>query len=241
MELSVQMYSLRGEVEREGLAAVLGTIRRAGFSGVELAGFYGMDAGALAEQIKAAGLRATGMHVSIDDLADTDKLTADAGALGLRDVIIAWMDEARRADLPATLRRIETAADRLDGLRLGYHNHDFEFDPKYGDILGELSKVGKLYFEPDIFWFAAAGADAQKFFAANAARIMAVHLKELSPLGKDDFNPLPGRGAAGCAEAVRFAKKENHAYIVLEAEKLNVPYGEYLQETARFVRAVTEA
>lgn len=53
---------------------------------------------------------------------------------------------------------------------------------------------------------------------------MALHLKELSAKGVEDFNPIPGEGVTGCADVVRLGRRLGHEYIVLEAENLAIPY-----------------
>lgn len=235
MLLSIQMYSLREAVETEGLAVVLQAVAESGFSGVELAGTYGLPPEELRALLDSRGLIATGMHVGMDELADTQKLADTARALGLTDIIVAWSNgDAGNMDV------IQTAADALTGFRVGYHNHDHEFAPPAKAFLDRLLN-SKVMLEPDIFWLKAAGRDPMKFLEAYADRVLAVHMKELSSEGVKACNPAPGCGVSGCADALRFAIQQGHRYIVLEFERLNVPYRQYLSETVAFVKSVLEA
>ena len=236
MIISVQMYSLRTDVEREGLDAVLAKVKAAGFDGVELAGTYGLTAAELKDKLDAAGLIATGAHVGWDKLtADAAACVAEAETLGYKDVICPgiWKEEMQRPGLFDDIKAV--AAAMPAGFRLGYHNHAHEFED--GDFLKALyDNVPAMWFEPDTFWLKVAGKDVMGYCDSLAPRVMALHLKELSAKGKDDFNPVPGDGVTGCEAVVKLARKLDHGYIVLEAEKLASPFDEYLRLTAEFIK-----
>lgn len=238
MKLSVQMYSLRAEVEKEGLDKVLSNVRAAGFDGVELAGTYGLSAAELRKKVDDNGLTVTSAHVAWNLLTDDVKAcVAEAETLGYKDIIIPciWGDLMKAPDIFEQVNKV--AAGIPQGFRLGYHNHAHEFEG--GDFLkGLYDNVPSIMFEPDTFWLKVAGKDVIAYCETLNPRIMALHLKELSAKGRDDFNPVPGEGVTGCADVVRLARKLKHDYIVLEAEKLAVPYTEYLEQTARFVNSV---
>ena len=238
MILSVQMYSLRAEVEKEGLDKVLRSVRASGFDGVELAGTYGLSAAELRKKLDDNGLTVTSAHVAWNLLTDDVKAcVAEAEALGYKDIICPgiWGDAIKSPDIFDSVNRV--AAGIPEGFRFGYHNHAHEFEG--GDFLkGLYDNVPSIMFEPDTFWLKVAGKDVIKYCETLNPRIMALHLKELSAKGRDDFNPVPGEGVTGCADVVRLARKLKHDYIVLEAEKLAVPYTEYLEQTARFVNSV---
>lgn len=236
MIISVQMYSLRGDVEREGLDAVLKKVRASGFDGVELAGTYGLPAAELRKKLDDNGLRATGAHVGWDLLNKSVPACVEtAAALGYADIICPgiWTD---RMGQPELLDEVNAVARQIPaGFRFGYHNHAHEF--VNGDFLKSLyDNVPGVLFEPDTFWLKVAGKDVISYCESLAPRVMALHLKELSAKGKDDFNPVPGDGVTGCADVVGLARKLGHEYIVLEAEKLAIPFDEYLRLTAEFIK-----
>ena len=239
MVLSVQMYSLRGDVERDGLDSVLSKIKKSGFDGVELAGTYGFEPTELSKKLDDNGLVVTGAHVGFDLLSKSVAECVDtAAALGYHDIICPWLDKSL-----FTVETAEKFARMIEELppeyRLGYHNHAHEFEN--GDFLKLLyDNVPKMLFEPDTFWLKVADKDVVGYCRSLAPRVMALHLKELSPAGKDDFNPLPGEGVTGCASVVKLAREFMCGYIVLEAEKMGVPFDEYLASTAEFCNAILE-
>ena len=206
--LSVQLYSLRDAVEREGLEQVLAAVRESGFTGVELAGLYGLTPAQLKAKLDAAGLAATSAHVGM----------------------AAWSDAS-----PKHVDTLLAAAKALPGYRIGYHNHAHEFEPQNAEFLQKLLS-SDVWLEPDIFWLKVAGLNPIEFLQAHAHKILAVHMKELSADGREAANPVPGQGVSGCVDAVQFAAERNHRFIVLEAEKFDMPYRDYLAATAKFFR-----
>ena len=228
--LSVQLYSLRDAVEREGLEQVLAAVRESGFAGVELAGLYGLTPSALKAKLDAAGLVATSAHVGMDELAAPETLKATADALGFKDIVAAWSDAS-----PKHVDTLLAAAKALPGYRIGYHNHAHEFEPQNAEFLQKLL-AADVWLEPDIFWLKVAGLNPIEFLHTHAQKILAVHMKELSADGREAANPVPGQGVSGCVDAVKFAAEHDHRFLVLEAEKFDMPYRDYLAATAKFFR-----
>jgi sugar phosphate isomerase/epimerase len=71
---------------------------------------------------------------------------------------------------------------RSSGLRLCYHNHDFEFAPKAGgrpiDTLLERLDRKLVGLEVDVFWVTTAGLDPVAWLHQNAGRVELLHLKD---------------------------------------------------------------
>lgn len=102
MILSVQMYSLRNDVGRDGLETVFKKIKAAGFGGVEFAGTYNMRLDDLKKMLDDNGLVATGAHVGWDLLNKSVAECVDtAAALGYKDIICPgiWKDEIWQPDI----------------------------------------------------------------------------------------------------------------------------------------------
>jgi sugar phosphate isomerase/epimerase len=81
---------------------------------------------------------------------------------------------------------------RETGLRLCYHNHDFEFEPKPGGrpietLLQRLDK-SLVRLEVDAFWVSMAGESAATFIRQNASRVEMVHLKDRKPRAPRTFD-----------------------------------------------------
>src|SRR4029079_16825966 len=108
------------------------------------------------------------------------------GGVGWNRVIVPWMPETDRA----TAAPVRAFASELgeyarrraeDGLRLGYHNHDFEFRAGEGPtiweiLLGALPSVVEL--ELDVYWASVGGRDPVAEIGAIADRVRLLHMKD---------------------------------------------------------------
>jgi sugar phosphate isomerase/epimerase len=72
---------------------------------------------------------------------------------------------------------------KADGIRFGYHNHNFEFvkvgDRTGFDILVAESDPASVSFELDVGWAAAAGQDPVALFRKYLGRYTAMHIKDI--------------------------------------------------------------
>jgi len=76
------------------------------------------------------------------------------------------------------------AALKRAGLKLAYHNHNVEF-VKHGsrtayDLLLENTEPGVVWFEMDVGWVAAGGADPIALLRAHRHRFRLMHVKDLT-------------------------------------------------------------
>lgn len=195
-EFTYQLYSSRNHGPLDKTLAMLAT---AGYAGVEgYGGIYeGLDAGALAAlraALDAVGLRMPTGHVSLA-LIETEpaRAVALAQALGIGALFVPFLPPAERprdaAGWQAFGRRLGRAGApiRAAGLRFGWHNHDFEFQPLDDGsmpIAHLLDAAPELDWEADIAWIARGGADPFPWIERYAPRITAVHVKDIAPAGE---------------------------------------------------------
>lgn len=195
MRLSLQLYTLREPLQHD-VDGVLAEIARTGLEYVELAGTCGPPPAAFRARLDEHGLKVSGAHVPIgaleDDLA---RVVAECRALDNEWVIVPWVEEARRdwfalaQDLSALGRRL---AD--EGLRLAYHNHQFELGPDEGlRTLIVESNPALVNFQFDLGWLRAAGEDPQEWLWEFGPRVPLVHLKDLRP-GAENPHVAAGDG-----------------------------------------------
>ena len=112
----------------------------------------------------------------------------DMQALGVTYVIVPWLGEAERnlagyQKLGGELK--QWAAQAPAGIRVGYHNHDFEFAKVDGDrtgldVLAETAGP-QVDLELDIFWAVKAGQDPLAVARRHPNRIKLVHAKDAGP------------------------------------------------------------
>jgi sugar phosphate isomerase/epimerase len=200
-QIALQLYTVR-ELAAADLTGTLRAVAAAGYRSVELAGLPEVEPGRLSDLLGDAGLTPIASHESIETLrADPGAVADRLVTLGSPRVIVPWMaPEWRRTVLD--VRRFAAAiasiavplADR--GLRVGYHNHDFEFGPLEGttiwDVLvAELPSAIEL--ELDIYWLSVGGRDPVAEIQAARDRVRLLHMKDRAP-GPEPHDAPAGTG-----------------------------------------------
>lgn len=191
--LGVQLYTLRS-VLADDLDGTLAAVGRVGYQEVELAGLYGLTPREMRAKLDTVGLRATSSHQSVDDVrGDWARVLDGARELGQRLVVVPSIPASERT--PDGLRRLaddfNRAGDaaRSAGLRLGYHNHDWEHRALPDgtlpiDLLLERTDPTVVDWQMDIFWTVHGGADPARYLNDAAGRVTSVHVKDRSPDGR---------------------------------------------------------
>jgi len=193
--LGVQLYSVRDDLGPADLGATLGRLAAMGFTHVEPYRILD-DTGRLAAAIDAAGLAVTAAHANVVS-ADQEAFLAAAGRLGLRTLIVPWTEPdglRDRAGVDALAAAVNGAARRAAdrGIRVGYHNHDFEFSQRVDGVPAYQILVDALdddvILELDTYWASVGGADVFELIPRLAGRIRFLHVKNEPP---DDDDPPP--------------------------------------------------
>src|SRR5690606_27440629 len=189
--LAVQMYTLRnaGSLEEQ-----LKIVHDAGVRAVETVGTQNVPAAELRQLLERYSIRPVSAHVGLHELrGDLDALVASHRALGNSMLVVPWLQEAERPTdaegWRALGRELGALAERLQpmGMRLAYHNHEFElaeFDGTTGlELLFEAAGPA-LAVELDLAWVARAGHDPAAFLGKFPGRVYAVHAKDKAPEGQ---------------------------------------------------------
>ena len=201
MKISVQIYSLRNAGD---LNTQLTLAKQAGFEWIESVATHGLTPAQFAKALLDHGLKLSSMHASLELLETQPGHVVEAcKAASCSLVIMPWLP---RGELSATGAGWAAMGQRLagigaglaqHGLRLGYHNHDFEFFSYDGrsaiEWLFDAVPASQLGWEADLGWVRRAGQDPLHWIKRYADRLVAVHAKDIAPDG-------PRRGEDGwCA------------------------------------------
>ena len=161
LPIGLQLYSLRDEASAN-LALTLEKVRHMGYTGIEFAGLYGHSAQEVSRLLEKNDLLPVSAHVPLAELlADPAGTVAQYKAIGCSYIAIPWLEEARRPGQPLyeqTLEQIRKIAEEClhQGLKLLYHNHDFEFtklDGEYAlDRMYATIPASLLQTELDTCW-----------------------------------------------------------------------------------------
>ncbi len=225
-QIALQLYTVR-ELAARDLPRTLAAVSAAGYGAVELAGLPDLRTGELARLLDASNLRVVASHEGIERLRDgVDAVAARLAEVGCPRVIVPWMPEDDRRDVDAVRRfaaELATLADELEprGMRLGYHNHDFEFAPLGGTtvwdvMLDELPSAVAL--ELDVYWAAVGGRDPAAEIRANPGRIQLLHMKDRAA-GEAPHDAPVGDGILPIPDLVEAARSSGVEWFIVEQDE----------------------
>jgi sugar phosphate isomerase/epimerase len=203
---ALQLYTVREQltVDRPG---VLARVAALGYGAVEPFGILD-DPDGLRADLDAAGLFACSVHaVPIGEQADA--VVRAARTLGADTVIVPYLPPARFAGADGVrdlARELNERAAWLagQGLRLGYHNHDFELSSLVGgtpalEVLADQLDDAVL-LEVDTYWAAVGGQDVPALLRRLGDRVRYLHVKDGPAVSRDDFMTAVGAGRLPVAE-----------------------------------------
>jgi sugar phosphate isomerase/epimerase len=189
--IGIQLYTVRSVMAHDA-DGTLGALAAIGYTEVELAGLYGMQATAMRQLLDHHGLEAVSGHLSLRDMRrDWPRALADAATVGQHYIVCADIDQSewtadgfrRAAD---DLNRFAESA-RQHRLQLAYHNHMYEFTPVSGivpyEILLTRCDSHLVQMEVDIMWMTKAGGDPVSYFDRYPGRFPMVHVKDMTKAG----------------------------------------------------------
>jgi len=235
--VGLQLYSLREELPKD-VRGTIAKVAKAGFKEVETYGFsikdqfWGLTPAEFKKLLDDNGLKSPSGHFSLGSYltdGNTDELKAAIAAakvLGSEYVTIPWLDESIRKnadDYKKLAVKINEAGKLAKdaGIRLAYHNHNFEFE-KQGDTTGYqilLKGTDKnlVDFELDLYWVIRSGNDPIKLFKENPGRFTMWHVKDMD---KTDpaLNAEVGTGSINFKPIFAEAKLSGMKHFFVEHE-----------------------
>jgi sugar phosphate isomerase/epimerase len=233
--ISIQLYSLRGlgSVDLE-----LDTAKAAGFRHVETVGSHLDNAASVAAKMKLRGLTASSSHVSLGALRERpEAVIAGCRTLGIGQLFMPPVPPPER-DMPApgwTALGCELGgmAERFqsEGIRLGYHNHNWELTPKDGaktalDLLFGAATGSPLTWQVDVAWLVRGGADPKAWIERYKDRVVSAHVKDIAPAGQgldEDGWADVGHGVLDWRDLWRCCRAAGARWMVVEHDKPSDP------------------
>lgn len=188
----VQLYTVRESMATD----VLGTLRAIagiGYKEVEFAGYGDLSPQQVRGLLDDLGLKSPSSHVNaVETREDPLPLIEKATAVGNDYVTVAWLNPEDRQSLDDYRRWADTFNQagevcRENGIRLAYHNHDFELLPIDGqlpfDILLSETDPALVDFELDMFWVRKAEQDIVDVLNRAPERFTMAHIKDMDEQG----------------------------------------------------------
>lgn len=190
--LSLQLYSVRNALD-EDVARTIARVAETGFTQVE-ASYRVLSRGPeLLDAIRANDLISPTMTSPLLDV-DRDAVFATAKELGAHTVIETFIPEQHWGSVGDVARiadELNAAAEKAAGygLRVGYHNHWWEFEHKFDGRTAFETLTDRLrpevLLEVDAYWVAVGGEDVLALLGRQAERVHFLHLKD-GPINRDN-------------------------------------------------------
>jgi sugar phosphate isomerase/epimerase len=250
----LQLYSLREQLPKDP-KGVIAKIAEAGYKEVETYGyskehgFFGLSAADFSKLLKANGLTTPSGHYNMDSLfaegkfGELDEAIEAARITGQQYVTIPYLNEKFRktaADLKAVAAKVNLAAERTKkaGLKIAYHNHDFEFTNIEGTSLYEvLAKETTVALEMDIYWAVRSNQDPIQWFEKYPGRFHMVHVKDMDK-GQPELNTEVGKGSIDFKSIFAKAKVAGIKHYIVEQENFKIDPYVSITESSRYLRNV---
>lgn len=194
--VALQLYSIRTECKKD-FPASIAAVAEMGYQGVEFAGYYDTSAKDLRKILDDNGLKVAGTHTQLDTLSPKKlpKTVEYNHIIGNQNLIVPWLNPSDYPTKDSWIRLAETfnqLAEKLKkvSMRIGYHNHDFDFKPIDGempwDILGQNTSQDVI-LQLDTANAMNAGADPLFYLKKYINRAVTIHMKEASLTKKNYY------------------------------------------------------
>lgn len=254
--IGLQLYSLRETIGDD----VSGTIKKVagvGFKEVETYGysvdngFWGLSVSEFKDLLNENGMNSPSGHYGADKYLSEDGKMSDfqetidaAKELGQKYVIIPYIGDTLRTSIDDYKRM----ADKLNqagqkckeaGLKLGYHNHAFEFDDYAGEngfeVFLENTDKDLVFYEMDLYWVVRAGKDPVSLFQKYPGRFPLWHVKDMNKADRE-LNTEIGSGTINFRNIFDHAEKAGAEHFILEQENFAMDAYKSLEQSYSYMK-----
>jgi len=241
--IGLQLYTVRDHIAKDP-AATLAKVAQVGYNSVEgtysnIGQFNGADAKVFSGLLKQNGLSMFSCHYRLGEelvngahqagsiLNGWDKAVDDAGQIGLKYMVCAYLSTAERGSLEHYKQVAEDfnkagEACKKAGIQLCYHNHDFEFIQEDGKYPYEtlLANTDKdlVKMEMDMYWVTKANQSPIKLIEEHPGRFPLWHIKDMDKTTDRAFTEV-GNGIIDFKTIFKSAKKAGLKYFFVEEDK----------------------
>ena len=237
--IALQLYTVR-DLLKSDIEGTIARVAALGFDGVEPFGLTPETAERTRRACDEHGLSVVSVHTPTPVGADLDRVLAVAQALGC-DRLVAGASEADCQ----TLAGVEACCDRFSeahaslaekGLRLGLHNHWWEYEPvdgvyPYRLLLERLPQ--DVFFEVDVYWVQTAALDPIEVLREMAGRARLLHVKDGPALVGRPMVPA-GQGSLDMAGVLR-ANAANTEALIVEFDECATPIWEAVEASREYL------
>jgi sugar phosphate isomerase/epimerase len=188
--------------------------------------FWGMKNTEFKKLMDDLGMKIVSSHCDINK--DFDRKAAEAAEIGMNYLICPYLGPQKKIDdfkkfAETFNQRGETC--KKNGIKFGYHNHDYGFVPLEGqmpqDVLMQNTDKNLVDFEMDIYWVVTAGQDPIAWIDKYPGRFKLCHIKDRkkdAPLSEKDVSVILGTGSIDFKKILKEGGKKGMQYYIVEQE-----------------------
>lgn len=261
-KIGIGLFTLREQLTAD-VKATIEQVAKIGYNQVEtyygypgkyeVKGFWGLEPQDFNTLLKANGLTSPSGHYSLTEFLSSgdDKVLKShietAATVGQKYFVIPALPTNIRAngtldDYKRMASKFNQAAElcQKSGLKLAYHNHNFEFKDQGNGVTGyeillaetDAKLVG---FELDIFWAVNAGLNPVDMFKKNPGRYKMFHVKDMDKTDKTVFVEV-GSGRIDFKRIFAASKLAGVDYIFTEQDIIRKAPYESIAESYNYVK-----
>lgn len=232
------LYTVRDAMGADA-KATLKSVAEAGYQNIEAAGyadgkFYNMAPEEFKALLTQLNLNPISTHQGSVTLDNADAMMADVKTAGFEYFVVpvppmglfkfdqASMTMGMTGGAKNLAEILDALGEKADaaGLKLLYHNHDFEFKKDEDgivtiDYLLEHCNPEWVNFQMDLFWVTKAGADPLVYFENYPGRFKIWHVKDMDEQGR--FAPV-GQGTIDFGRILAQKEKSGMEYYMVEQD-----------------------
>jgi sugar phosphate isomerase/epimerase len=235
MQSGIQIYSVRNQLSKD----FPGTMKQVAEIGYKLIEGYGLGLdgkflGKISPQeykstITDLGMKLVATHCGYFTHEQAPQMIEAAKLSGVDYLIIPYTPDGIRKNIDgykAVAENFNKIGEKCNaaGLKFGYHNHAFEFEPMEGQIPQEVliseTQANLVTFEADLFWTVKGNYDPIKLIEKFPGRISLVHVKDMNAEGGE---ATVGQGRIDFKSIFAAAKKSGLVHYFIEDERTDDP------------------
>lgn len=260
-QITVQLYSVR-DLAKQDYAGTIRAIAETGFGNVEPAGYPGYSAQEAAKLFKDLGLKAPSAHIGLPIGDKKNAVIEEALLMGHKYLITGcppnFQEHYSSLDKMKAMAELycEAAANLAPhGLRIGYHNHDWDLAVVEGRRAHQVfleNTPDTVIYEADVFWVARAGLDPAAFIKEIGARGKVLHFKDGIVSDQATFktaetesgkimvsDSIPFRAAGtGQVDLIAASRAVAHAeYLAVELDRFEGDMMQAIKDSYRYLTA----
>jgi len=243
-DYGLQLYSVRDVIGKDP-KGVLKQIAGFGYKKIESyqgdqGVFWGMKPKEFKSYMDELGMTIVSTHA--DTTKNLEKIAAEAAEAGLSYILQPYIGPQKSLD--EWKKRADEFNKRGEicnkaGIKFGYHNHDYSFKELDGkipqEILLENTDKSLVFYELDIMWIEAAGADAITHIKKYAGRYDLCHIKDFVREPKVESTDL-GKGIVDYPGILKVASENGIKQFIVEQEEYPVPVMTSISNDAEYMK-----